>query len=46
MVMGFNLKTIFDIDFDTESTDANQNTSEEESTSTSVFSEEFENKLP
>lgn len=46
MCIGFNLETIFDIDFDTESTDANQSINEEESTSTSVFSEEFENKLP
>lgn len=46
MCVEFNLETIFDIDFDAESTDASQNTSEEESTSTSVFSEDFEKKLP
>ena len=46
MCVGFNLEAIFDIDFDTESTDANQNTGKEESTSNSVFSEEFEIKLP
>jgi hypothetical protein len=46
MCVGFNLEAIFDINFGTESTDTNQSINKEESTSTSVFSEEFENKLP